>query len=140
MNTLRSRVIHLAHENPNLRPHLLPLLKEAGCEKLPEGGMRDNCEKKKEEGKESDKGSDKKAAENDPVLIQMEKDLKAAQKSVTKAVAMLKKAPAAKSDPGSVVPTAIKDLTKLSTALKELVGNDAPYIWGMIDPAKGEEE
>jgi hypothetical protein len=32
--------------------------KYAGCEKLPEGGMRDNCEKKKEEGKES---SDKKA-------------------------------------------------------------------------------
>lgn len=27
---LRSRVIRLAHENPDLRPHLLPLLKEAG--------------------------------------------------------------------------------------------------------------
>jgi len=26
----------------------------AGCEKLPEGGMRDNCEKKKEEGKKKD--------------------------------------------------------------------------------------
>jgi len=34
--------------------------KEAGCEKLPEGGMRDNCEKKVEEGKKSDK-SEKKA-------------------------------------------------------------------------------
>ena len=33
----------------------------AGCEKLPEGGMRDNCEKKKEEGKEaaSKKSEDK---------------------------------------------------------------------------------
>lgn len=27
--TLRSRVIRLAHANPNLRPHLLPLLKTA---------------------------------------------------------------------------------------------------------------
>ena len=27
----------------------------AGCEKLPEGPMRDNCEKKSEEGKKSDK-------------------------------------------------------------------------------------
>jgi hypothetical protein len=29
--------------------------KTAGCEKLPEGGMRDNCEKKVEEGKKDDK-------------------------------------------------------------------------------------
>lgn len=29
MNTLRSKVIRLAHENPALRPHLLPLLKTA---------------------------------------------------------------------------------------------------------------
>lgn len=29
MPTLRSRVIHLAHEHPELRPHLLPLLKQA---------------------------------------------------------------------------------------------------------------
>ena len=49
-NNLRSSLIRLAHTNPDLRPHLLPLLKEAGCDKLPEGGMRDNCEKKQEEG------------------------------------------------------------------------------------------
>jgi len=30
----------------------------AGCEKLPEGGMRENCEKKVGEGKESDKKKD----------------------------------------------------------------------------------
>lgn len=53
MTTLRSRLIRLAHSKPELRGQILPLLKEAGCEKLPEGGMRDNCEKKKEEGKES---------------------------------------------------------------------------------------
>ncbi len=35
--------------------------KAAGCEKLPEGGMRDNCEKKKEEGG-SDKEASKKSA------------------------------------------------------------------------------
>ena len=28
-NDFRSKVIHLAHANPALRPHLLPLLKEA---------------------------------------------------------------------------------------------------------------
>ena len=41
--------------------------KEAGCEKLPEGGMRENCEKKKEEGAKSDEGdkkSGKKASHN----------------------------------------------------------------------------
>ncbi len=51
MSDLRKSVIKLASENPNLRAHLLPLLRQAGCEKLPEGGMRDNCEKKVEEGK-----------------------------------------------------------------------------------------
>ena len=34
MSTLRSKVIRLAHENPELRPHLLPLLKE-GKESYP---------------------------------------------------------------------------------------------------------
>jgi len=44
--------------------------KDAGCEKLPEGGMRENCEKKKEEGegKKKDDG-DKKAADFDPEEI-----------------------------------------------------------------------
>jgi len=63
MSNLRSKLIRLAHANPELRAQILPLLKEAGCEKLPEGGMRDNCEKKKEEGKESDK----KAGSNDVI-------------------------------------------------------------------------
>lgn len=35
------------------------LSKAAGCEKLPEGGMRDNCEKKVEESKGDDKADDK---------------------------------------------------------------------------------
>lgn len=30
MNTLRSRLIRLASENPDLRPHILPILKEGG--------------------------------------------------------------------------------------------------------------
>lgn len=29
MSDLRSKVIRLAHQNPELRPHLMPLLKEA---------------------------------------------------------------------------------------------------------------
>ena len=64
MSSLRSSIIRLAHANPELRPFLIPLLKEAGCEKLPEGGMRDNCEKKKEEGEKSEKSekSEKKAS------------------------------------------------------------------------------
>jgi hypothetical protein len=41
---------------------LLAALHEAGCEKLPEGGMRDNCEKKKEEGGEEKKEASKKTA------------------------------------------------------------------------------
>jgi hypothetical protein len=39
--------------------------KEAGCEKLPEGGMRDNCEKKKEEAASKKDDGDKKAADFD---------------------------------------------------------------------------
>lgn len=66
--TLRSQIIRLAHENPELRAELLPLLKEAGCEKLPEGGMRDNCEKKKEEGK-SDKTAATAAVRKTVILI-----------------------------------------------------------------------
>lgn len=52
---LRGKLIRLAHEHPEFRKDILPLLREAGCEKLPEGGMRDNCEAKKEEGKDKDK-------------------------------------------------------------------------------------
>jgi hypothetical protein len=38
--------------------------KEAGCEKLPEGPMRDNCEKKKEEGSKSEDKDEKKASDD----------------------------------------------------------------------------
>jgi hypothetical protein len=55
---LRGKLIRLAHANPALRPHLLPLIKSAGCEKLPEGPMRDNCENKKDEGEKADKKAD----------------------------------------------------------------------------------
>ncbi len=34
--TLRSKLIRLAHENPNLRPDLLPLLSKQGSEGSPE--------------------------------------------------------------------------------------------------------
>lgn len=73
-------LVRLAHENKEARKPVLALLceqglidckkaqdddaaededakegskKKAGCEKLPEGPMRDNCEKKKEEGKKA---------------------------------------------------------------------------------------
>ena len=60
---LRARLIRLASEQPEFRKDLLPLIKSAGCEKLPEGGMRDNCEKKKEEGaKAKGEGEEKKEA------------------------------------------------------------------------------
>lgn len=49
---LRNKVIRLAYENPKLRSHLLPILKEAGCEKLPKA-LREQCEKKVEEGKKA---------------------------------------------------------------------------------------
>ena len=62
---LRTRLIRLASEHPEFRKDLLPLIKSAGCEKLPEGGMRENCEKKKEEGakneEEKKEASDKTA-------------------------------------------------------------------------------
>jgi hypothetical protein len=54
-NALRVGLIRLAQTHPEFRQALLPILKDAGCEKLPEGGMRDNCEKKKEEGKDEKK-------------------------------------------------------------------------------------
>lgn len=55
---LESELIKLGTTNPELRPHIREIM--AGCEKLPEGGMRDNCEKKKEEGGK-DEGADKTA-------------------------------------------------------------------------------
>ena len=63
---LRKALIKLAHANPDIREHILPLVsdKVAGCEKLPEGPMRDNCEKSKDDGgvggkgKKDDKGKD----------------------------------------------------------------------------------
>lgn len=53
MSNLKQGLIKLGTTNPELRPHIRQLL--AGCEKLPEGGMRDNCEKKKEEGAKAKK-------------------------------------------------------------------------------------
>lgn len=52
-DAFRSELIRMGTTDPSLRPHIRQLL--AGCEKLPEGGMRDNCEKKKEEGGKDDK-------------------------------------------------------------------------------------
>jgi hypothetical protein len=59
---LRNELIKLAHARPEFRSRLIPLIKEAGCEKLPEGPMRDNCEKKRDEAKDDDGGDDKKAS------------------------------------------------------------------------------
>lgn len=103
MSDLRSKIIRLAHQNPESRPHLLPLIAKT-------------------------------AGESDPVLVKMEKDLRKAHDSVSKAVAMLKKSPAAKGPKGSVVPTAIRDLNSLLMNLNRVVGNDAPYIWALINP------
>jgi hypothetical protein len=50
--SFKQDLIKLGTTNPELRPHIRQLL--AGCEKLPEGGMRDNCEKKKNEGSKDD--------------------------------------------------------------------------------------
>jgi hypothetical protein len=72
-SNLRSKIIRLAHQNPELRPHLLHLLKDAGCEKLPEGGMRENCEKKVEEGKDKNKNKNKKEAAKAPAKLKGKK-------------------------------------------------------------------
>lgn len=54
MSDLREQLIRLAYENPEIRDEILPLLKQAGCEKLPDA-LREQCEKKVEEGKKNDK-------------------------------------------------------------------------------------
>ena len=46
-------------DDGEFRPIHAEHLRLAGCEKLPEGPMRDNCEKKKEEGKEDEESSKK---------------------------------------------------------------------------------
>ena len=63
----RSAMLRLAAALPVGSPERRAIL--AGCEKLPEGPMRDNCEKKKEEG-----ASDKKAAESARHLVFSSKD------------------------------------------------------------------
>jgi len=51
-------------DNEKVAEDLIILAKElvSGCEKLPEGGMRDNCEKKKEKGGDKEEKGEKKEA------------------------------------------------------------------------------
>ena len=65
---LRTKLIRLAHANPHLRADLLPLLKQAGCEKLPEA-LRENCEKKQGEGKDADKKASRRLAGSSHIEI-----------------------------------------------------------------------
>lgn len=117
VRSLRSGLIRLAHDHPEFRKDLLPIItacgcesegpmmgkfeegkpadptkhmspedaeewrkntdkyedkfKNAGCEKLPEGGMRDNCEKKKQEGGGEEKEDEKKEASLRAGLIRL---------------------------------------------------------------------
>lgn len=60
MTTLRNKVIRLAHENPEMRSHLLPLI-AGDLSKLPPA-LREQAEKKIEESKkkkDKDKEDDK---------------------------------------------------------------------------------
>ena len=53
------RLAHILPEKSEERRAVLSLI--AGCEKLPAGPMRENCEKKKEEGEKNDEKDSKKA-------------------------------------------------------------------------------
>lgn len=57
--SFKQDLIKLGTTNPELRPHIREIF--AGCEKLPEGGMRDNCEAKKNEGGKKDDDAKKEA-------------------------------------------------------------------------------
>jgi hypothetical protein len=46
------RALGIKHTRTAIKAYISGSDKTAGCEKLPEGGMRDNCEKKVEEGKD----------------------------------------------------------------------------------------
>lgn len=60
MDELTKKVIRLAHTKPSLRPHLLPLLKEAGdLSKLPPA-LREQAEKKQDEAKKNKDEDEKK--------------------------------------------------------------------------------
>tara|TARA_Y100000310_G_C20593106_1_gene769123 strand:+ start:488 stop:1396 length:909 start_codon:yes stop_codon:yes gene_type:complete len=81
------RVAATLKEGTTEHTALLKLI--AGCEKLPEGPMRDNCEKKKKEGEESDKDdekSDKKAAEK---TASLEKQAASYRSTLIKAASIL---------------------------------------------------
>lgn len=45
MRNVRSALIHIAHENPEVRSMLLPVLKSAAWEKLPKGWTQDSVKK-----------------------------------------------------------------------------------------------
>lgn len=74
------------------------------------------------------------AAEKNPTLLKMEKACKAALISVDAALKLVQASPD-KGPPGSVIPSAVKDLTKAKRALEELVGDHAAYVWELVDPA-----
>lgn len=67
--SLKHELIKLGSTNPELRPHIRKVL--AGCEKLPEGGMRDNCEEKKEEAGDKKEASGGSKTANDGMTILM---------------------------------------------------------------------
>ena len=104
MSDLRSKLIRLAHENPALRPHLLPILRS------------------------------KTAAAANWLLPILERNLRELYKDLQGHIKLLEKSPASKDEPGAVVPTLIRDLKKLALDLDRLVGRSSPYAWDVIDP------
>lgn len=70
-----------------------------------------------------------------PALKKMGEDLETALASVKAGLKVLKASPHAKRNDGSVVPTAIKDLTTTLKALERVADpNTSPFIWDVLEP------
>lgn len=75
----------------------------------------------------------KTADENNPVLVKMDRDCKAALVSVKAALKAFKTSTAAKGKPGSVGVEAVKSLLLAAKALEEISGPESPFVWEIID-------
>ena len=75
----------------------------------------------------------KTGAENNPDLVKMDENCADALQSVIKALATIKRSKAYKSGDSKVVREAVKDLEKLRKSLEEIVGDNTPYQWDVID-------
>lgn len=132
MSSLRSSLIRLAHQNPDLRPHLLPLLKEAVATKVP----------KEIVDPESGKNWEDLKAEYEATIKKMYEDLNALDmlsnwkeyKSLSDKIDLYRKNVGARLDRLRLRVEKAKRGLRLSSNPKHMAGFPSRGDWGYLGP------